>query len=315
MTIIQRSVYCASLLGFLPSYLSYLVVICKVLEPTHHRLDIEQIAVALSSNILTTMGFYRTNPGKLVITCIIFSSFTVAIPAFRWYVFASSRNTAFAWMACAYVLPDKAGLPCITAALFIGINAVIQAHGFSGQRNVGLLGSRDVDVAANKDHLRMYHHHGAETYDFINTTALTLDWHNVTVPDSEMDLIVRRLPDGRIHARTQGFSQMGCKDGQCPVEPEMPVKRSRLFGRGPPKSHYKITEIDFSWSEDPGFAKETQVGVKNAALVAADFVTIAKKGTHDFCSSAYSGYGSLARVGFNFYSPSYGADYPKPCTG
>ena len=254
------------------------------------------------------MWFYRSNPGKLVIAAITFSSLAVAIPAFQWYVFASSSRTGFAWVACAYILPDKAGLPCIAAALFVGINVVIRAHGHGGYRTA-ILPTRDSADPADDGLLRMYHHVGNETYDFINTTALTHEWHNVSVPDSEMDVIVRRLPGGRIHARTQGFSQMGCQDGQCPAESDVVPRSSRLFRR----SAYRIQEIEFAWSEDPGFGKATQAGVKDAALVAADVVVKSKAGNHRYCSSAYSSGGGHAKVGFNFYSSHYGADYPQPC--
>lgn len=225
---------------------------------------------------------------------------------YRWFVSASSAAVGFAWAACAYILPTQAGLPCMAAALLVGINGVIQAHGGNGQRGA-IIGTRGLE-----DHglHRMYHHApGHGTFDFINTTALSYDWHNVTVTDSELDLIVRRLPDGRIHARTQGMQYMTCMNGQCSANGDS--GNSGLFGRA---SSVKIEDIDFSWAEPSGYGTKTQTGVKGAASGAAGYVVGQPKGTYDFCSRAISSDGLEAEVGFNFYGAGYSTNFPPPCS-
>lgn len=58
----------------------------------------------------------------------------------------------------------------------------------------------------------MYHYSDEGMFNFINTIALTLDWHYVHLPWHAMNLTVRRLADGRVHARTAGFLAQPCNN-------------------------------------------------------------------------------------------------------
>lgn len=249
---------------------------------------------------------------KNALTGLIFAStflFDTGLAAqYAWYVSASTTVVGFAWIACAYTLPAQAGVGCIAAALLIGINAVIGAHGGNGQSGAALP-TRDIE---GDGIFRMWHHApGHGTFNFINTTALSQEWQNVTVEDSELNLIVRRLPDGRINARTQGMQYMTCMNGQCPAEDDKLFTRSsRFLGKRAP---IKIEDIDFSWAEPSGYGSKTQSGVKAAASGAANYVVSQKKGTYNFCSRAVSSNGVTAEVGFNFYGDGYSTNFPPPC--
>ncbi|KAI2873566.1 hypothetical protein CBS11852_10765 [Aspergillus niger] len=220
---------------------------------------------------------------------------------FTWYVKASSAIAGIAWMVCGYFLPASAGTGCIAAALLVGINAVVQAHGGSGQTGAMIPAKRDEgSIAFN--HIT----HEGVVHNFINTTALTHDWHFVHAVNQPVNLTVRRLSDGRIHARTQGFSNMPCTDN-CPSEDlAAKVLESRAT-----TSH--VQEIDFSWTEPSGYGTKTQTGLAGAASGAAQFVASQPSGTFSFCSDAYSVDGLDAVVGFNFYGDNYATDFPPPC--
>lgn len=223
---------------------------------------------------------------------------------FTWYVKASSVITGIAWMVCGYFLPASAGSGCVAAALLVGINAVVQAHGGSGQTGAVIPTKRDEGLVA-------FNHvtHEGVVHDFINSTALTHDWHFVHAINQPVNLTVRRLPDGRIHARTQGFSKMSCPNG-CPTDPPMSLAPHAIQSRAT-TSH--VEEIDFSWAEPSGYGTKTQTGLAGAASGAAQFVASQPSGTYSFCSDAYSVDGLDAVVGFNFYGDNYATDFPPPC--
>ena len=223
---------------------------------------------------------------------------------FRWYVSASSAITGIAWMVCGYFLPASAGSGCIAAALLVGINAVVQAHGGSGQNGAVIPTKRDQGFVA-------FNHvtHEGVTHNFINSTALTHDWHFVHAIEQPVNLTVRRLSDGRIHARTQGFSKMACV-ADCPADLDSDLAARSIDPRST-TSH--VEEIDFSWTEPSGYGTQTQSGLDGAASGAAQFVATQPSGTYSFCSDAYSAGGLDARVGFNFYGDNYATDFPPPC--
>jgi hypothetical protein len=107
--------------------------------------------------------------------------------------------------------------------------------------------------------LLMYHHTPEGTvHNFINTTALTSDWHNDTVPDHELHLIVRRLPDDRIHARTQSLKYMNCQNDQCDATPTNTIDKRA-------NKAIDIEDIDFSWAEPAGYGTKPHSGVEDAA--------------------------------------------------
>ncbi|GLA44917.1 hypothetical protein CBS147343_10401 [Aspergillus niger] len=90
-----------------------------------------------------------------------------------------------------------AGTGCIAAVLLVGINAVMHVHGESGKTGAMIPAKRDEgSIAFN--HIT----HEGVVHSFINTTALTHDWHFVHAVNQPVNLTVRRLSDGRIHART-----------------------------------------------------------------------------------------------------------------
>ncbi|KAJ5639645.1 uncharacterized protein N7484_007507 [Penicillium longicatenatum] len=209
---------------------------------------------------------------------------------FRWYVSASSYVTGFAWIACSYVLPDQAAKGCIAAALLFGANVFISAHGGSGQYTADIS-----PVKRDPGTVQMIHwaEEGA-VYDFVNTIALTYDWHFVHAVDQPMNVTVRRLPDGRIHAWTQGFSLMECGDSgeQCP--------ETTLQERSNAVTYSTIEELDFSFSEPSGYGTKSQTWVSGAASGAAGFVVGEPQGTYSFCSNALTVNNLNAEVAFNF---------------
>jgi hypothetical protein len=211
---------------------------------------------------------------------------------FRWFVQASSAATGIVWIACSYILPNQASSGCIGAAMLIGINAVLQAHGGSGGAGA-VLPTRDANGL-----LSMYHHADNVTYNFINTTALTNEWHNVSVPNHELDLIVRRRENGKVHLRTQGYHAMSCQDSSCPTEKRSPkfFKRDRQFA---------IYELDFDWTEPSGYGTVSQTDVEAAANGAAGYIAGAPASTRTFCSNAILDDGTSAEVSISFYSNGY----------
>ncbi|KAB8229004.1 uncharacterized protein BDW43DRAFT_322432 [Aspergillus alliaceus] len=168
---------------------------------------------------------------------------TAHAASFRWYVNASSALGGVVWLACAYFMPSQAATGCIGAALAIGINAVIHAHGGTGLSDA-LIPTRNAVDAVSFVHTT----HEGVIHNFINTTALTYDWHHVHAIDQPMNLTVPMLPGGRVHARTLRFDTMDC-DADCPNK-----KPSQLDSQA---TKYKIEEIDFAWSARKGYAYST----------------------------------------------------------
>lgn len=146
--------------------------------------------------------------------------------------------------------------------------------------------------------------HEGVTHNFINTSALKNDWHHVHAIGQPMNLTVRMLPDGRVHARTAGFSAMGCGD-ECPFKDP-----NQIESRSPTSN---IEEIDFAWSAQKHWSTKTQTGLKEAVSGVAHHVANEPRGTYQFCSSGYSVDGLLASVGFNFYGDNYTPNIPPAC--
>ncbi|TPR07280.1 Ribonuclease III domain family protein [Aspergillus niger] len=122
-----------------------------------------------------------------------------------------------------------AGTGCIAAVLLVGINAVMHVHGESGKTGAMTPAKRDEgSIAFN--HIT----HEGVVHSFINTTALTHDWHfvhAVNQPVNLTDLAAKVLESGATTSYVQ--------------------------------------EIDFSWTEPSGYGTKTQTGLEGAASGAA----------------------------------------------
>lgn len=224
-----------------------------------------------------------------------------ALP-FRWYVNASSIRAGVVWIVCGYFMPSQAATGCVGAALSIGIGAVISAHGGTGTSDALIPYRISVDNVS-------YAHttHEGVTHNFINTSVLYHDWHHVHAIDQPMNLTVSMLPDGRVHARTVGFSAMDCGDN-CPDK----NATNQLAARsGSVPSH--VQEIVFAWSARKGWSSKTETRLKGAVFGAAYYVTHEPSGAFQFCSSAYLTDGTIAHVGFNFYGDKYTPNIPPAC--
>ncbi|KGO52240.1 hypothetical protein PEX1_005840 [Penicillium expansum] len=199
-------------------------------------------------------------------------------------------------------LEIQAATGCVGAALSIGIGAVISAHGGTGTSDALIPYRISVDNVS-------YAHttHEGVTHNFINTSVLYHDWHHVHAIDQPMNLTVSMLPDGRVHARTVGFSAMDCGDN-CPDK----NATNQLAARsGSVPSH--VQEIVFAWSARKGWSSKTETRLKGAVFGAAYYVTHEPSGAFQFCSSAYLTDGTIAHVGFNFYGDKYTPNIPPAC--
>ncbi|KAK5796256.1 hypothetical protein VI817_005541 [Penicillium citrinum] len=67
---------------------------------------------------------------------------------FNWSVHASSVVARVAWIACTWILPSQSGTGCIRAALLVGINAVIHAHGGTGTSDAAIPTKRAIDAVS-----------------------------------------------------------------------------------------------------------------------------------------------------------------------
>lgn len=186
--------------------------------------------------------------------------------SFRWYVNASSVRAGLIWIACGYFLPSQDAGGCIAAALSIGIGGVINAHGGTGTSDAV------VPVKRALDEVKYAHTtHEGVTHNFINTSALHYDWHHVHAIDQPMNLTVRLLPDGRVHARTVGFGAMDCGDN-------CDKNATKLLATRSGSQTSNIEEIDFAWSARKGWSSKTETGLKSAVSGAAYYVTHEPKG-------------------------------------
>ncbi|GKZ34924.1 hypothetical protein AbraIFM66950_005321 [Aspergillus brasiliensis] len=86
----------------------------------------------------------------------------------------------------------------ITAALLVGINAIVQTHSGNGQTGAVIRTKQD-------DGLIAFSHITPQGvfHDFINTTALNYDRHFVQAVNQPVKMKIRWLSDGRIHALHQ----------------------------------------------------------------------------------------------------------------
>lgn len=164
-----------------------------------------------------------------------------------------------------YILLNQTGKGCVAvAAFFIGMNADISAPWRQRPERAMISIKRDAEMLS----FNRFANDGV-TFAFINSTAPTHDWHFVHAIDQPVNLTVRRLPEGRIHARTQGFPLINCCEN-CPVGSSSLDTRST-------KSN--IEEVDLSWTEPKGYGTKMQSDVKEAASSAADFVVTQPAGT------------------------------------